>query len=105
MLGRKLENDNLGLPEPLWYQERSQLIYFLFILSNPCPKPKSPLKALTAIRPTRAEISSSSSPRAQESAAWIRPEDDVRDEEEATLQDPPPHHYPDHLDWAERTQG
>ena len=95
----------VGLPEPLWYQERSKLIYFLFILSNSCPKPKSPSKALTAIRPTRAENSSSSSPRAKESGAWVRPEDEIRDEEEDVLQAPPPHHHPDHLDWAERTQG
>ena len=91
------------LPEPLWYQGRSKLIDFLFILSNSCSK--SPSKALTTKRPTRAEISSSTSPRAKVSAAWARPEDDVSDEEEDALQDPPPHHYPDHLDWAERTQG
>ena len=93
----------VGLPEPLWYQGRSKLIYFLFILFNSCPK--SPSKALTTIRPTRAENSSSSSPRAKKSAAWARPEEDVRDEEEDALQAPPPHHHPDHLDWAERTQG
>ena len=68
-------------------------------------KTKKSLKSPNSNKTNKAEISSSSSPRAQESGAWIRPEDDVRDEEEDTLQDPPPHHYPDHLDWAERTQG